>query len=68
MTWDILQGGAITSNVQLQRELTTEAFLTYQKTVLTALQDVENALVAFAKRMGPPQGPQRSRDAKPQGR
>jgi NodT family efflux transporter outer membrane factor (OMF) lipoprotein len=48
MTWDILQGGAISSNVKLQRELTTEAFLTYRKTVLTALQDVENALIAFA--------------------
>jgi outer membrane protein, multidrug efflux system len=48
MTWNILQGGAITANVRLQRELTTEALLTYRKTVLTALQDVENALVAFA--------------------
>jgi len=26
-----------------------QAFLTYQKTVLTALQDVENALIAFDK-------------------
>jgi outer membrane protein, multidrug efflux system len=49
MTWDIFQGGAISSNVRLQHELTTEAFLTYQKTVLTALQDVESALIAFSK-------------------
>ncbi len=49
MTWDIFQGGAISSNVRLQRELTTQAFLTYRKTVLTSLQEVENALVAFAK-------------------
>ncbi len=49
MTWNILQGGAITANVRLQRELTEQAYLTYRKTILTALQDVENALLAFDK-------------------
>jgi multidrug efflux system outer membrane protein len=49
VTWNIFQGGAISANVRLQRELTTEAYLTYRKTILTALQEVENALVAFAK-------------------
>jgi NodT family efflux transporter outer membrane factor (OMF) lipoprotein len=49
MTWNILQGGAIKANVRLQRELTTQAYLTYRRTILTALQDVENALLAFDK-------------------
>jgi multidrug efflux system outer membrane protein len=49
VTWPIFQGGAIVSNVHLQEALRDQAFVTYQKTVLTAFQDVENALIAFAK-------------------
>ena len=49
INWPIFQGGAIESNVHLQEALRDQAFLSYQKTVLTALQDVENALIAFAK-------------------
>ena len=48
-TWSIFQGGAIASNVRLQEALRDQAFLTYQKTVLGAFQDVENALIAFSK-------------------
>lgn len=48
-TWPIFQGGSIVSNVRLQEALRDEAFITYQKTVLTAFQEVENALIAFAK-------------------
>jgi NodT family efflux transporter outer membrane factor (OMF) lipoprotein len=47
--WPIFQGGAIVSNVHLQEALHDQAFITYQKTVLAAFQDVENALIAFAK-------------------
>ena len=49
VTWPIFQGGAIVSNVRLQEALRDQAFITYQKTVLAAFQDVENALIAFAK-------------------
>jgi len=49
VTWPIFQGGAIISNVRLQEALRDQAFITYQKTVLAAFQDVENALVAFDK-------------------
>ena len=49
VTWPIFQGGAIVSNVHLQEALRDQAFITYQKTVLAAFQDVENALIAFAK-------------------
>jgi NodT family efflux transporter outer membrane factor (OMF) lipoprotein len=49
VTWPIFQGGSIVSNVRLQKALRDQAYITYQKTVLVALQDVENALIAFAK-------------------
>ena len=49
MNWPLFQGGAIMSNVRLQEALRDESFITYQKTVLAAFQDVENALIAFAK-------------------
>jgi outer membrane protein TolC len=49
VTWPIFQGGAIASNVRLQEALRDQAFITYQQTVLAAFQDVENALIAFAK-------------------
>jgi NodT family efflux transporter outer membrane factor (OMF) lipoprotein len=47
LNWPILQGGSIASNVRLQKALKDQAYINYQKTVLAALQDVENALVAF---------------------
>jgi NodT family efflux transporter outer membrane factor (OMF) lipoprotein len=49
VTWPIFQGGAIEANVRLQEALRDQAFLSYQKTVLAAFQDVENALIAFSK-------------------
>ena len=49
VSWQIFQGGAIVSNVRVQEALRDQAFITYQKTVLAAFQDVENALIAFAK-------------------
>ena len=49
VTWPVFQGGAIVSNIHVQEALRDQAFVTYQKTVLAAFQDVENALVGFAK-------------------
>jgi multidrug efflux system outer membrane protein len=49
VTWPAFQGGAIVSNVRLQEALRDQAFITYRETVLTAFQDVENALIAFSK-------------------
>jgi len=48
VNWPILQGGSIASNVSLQKALRDQAYINYQKTVLAALQGVENALVAYA--------------------
>jgi multidrug efflux system outer membrane protein len=49
VTWPIFAGGRIIYNIKVQDALTEQALLTYQKTVLTALKDVETALVAYAK-------------------
>ncbi|MGZ6236814.1 MAG: TolC family protein [Syntrophales bacterium] len=49
VTWPIFQGGSIVSNIRVQKALRDQAFITYQKTVLGAFQDVENALIAFAE-------------------
>ncbi len=49
MNWPLFQGGATISNVRLQEALRDQAFITYQKAVLAAFQDVENALIAFNK-------------------
>jgi outer membrane protein, multidrug efflux system len=49
VTWQIFDTGRIISNVDLQKFLQEETVITYRQTVLTALQDVENALIASAK-------------------
>jgi NodT family efflux transporter outer membrane factor (OMF) lipoprotein len=49
VTWPIFAGGRIWWNIKVQDALAEQALLTYQKAVLTALQDVETALVAYAK-------------------
>ncbi|WP_236851597.1 TolC family protein [Candidatus Sodalis pierantonius] len=43
----IFQGGRLVSNVRLARAQQANAVLAYRQTVLTALQDVENALVSY---------------------
>ena len=49
VSWPIFSGGSMISNVRLQKAATDAAYITYQKTVLAALSDVESYLVAFAK-------------------
>lgn len=49
VTWPIFAGGRIWWNIKVQDALAEQALLTYQKAVLTALKDVETALVAYAK-------------------
>ncbi len=48
-SWPVFQGGSIAANVRMQKALRDQSYITYQKTVLSALQDVESALVAFDK-------------------
>jgi multidrug efflux system outer membrane protein len=47
--WQIFNAGSVRANIEVQKALTEQASLTYQSAVLTALQDVENALVAYSK-------------------
>ena len=49
MSWPFFQGGSLISNIRVQEALRDQAFLTYHQTVLTALQEVENSLIAFSK-------------------
>jgi outer membrane protein, multidrug efflux system len=48
-SWDIFSGGRVQSNIKVQEALRDESFITYRRTVLTALKDVESSLVAYAK-------------------
>lgn len=47
--WQIFSAGRVRSNIELQKALQQESMLAYQKAVITALRDVENALIAYAK-------------------
>ncbi len=49
VTLPIFNAGKIRANIRQQNDVQQQALLAYQQTVLTALQDVENALVAYAK-------------------
>ena len=49
ITWPVFNAGAIRSNIQVQTELQEQALIQYESTILTALEDVENAMVAYAE-------------------
>jgi NodT family efflux transporter outer membrane factor (OMF) lipoprotein len=48
-TWTLFDGGRIRNNIRLQTAKQEEALSLYEATILTALRDVENALVAYAE-------------------
>jgi len=49
VAWPLFDAGAIRSNIEVQTALQEQALIRYEAAVLTALEDVENALVAYAK-------------------
>jgi multidrug efflux system outer membrane protein len=49
MTWPIFEGGRIRAYIEVRNAQEEQALLTYRKTVLIALAEVEDALVAYAK-------------------
>jgi NodT family efflux transporter outer membrane factor (OMF) lipoprotein len=49
VSWPIFSAGAIRANIRVQNELQKQAAIQYEQTVLTALRDVESALVAYAQ-------------------
>jgi NodT family efflux transporter outer membrane factor (OMF) lipoprotein len=49
VSWPIFDAGAIAANIQVQNALQRQAFYNYEATVLTSFQEVEDALVTYAK-------------------
>jgi NodT family efflux transporter outer membrane factor (OMF) lipoprotein len=49
ITWAIFKGGAIRQNIEAQSALQEQALINYETAILSALEDVENALVAYGE-------------------
>jgi len=49
VTWAIFKAGAIRQNIEVQSALQEQYLIAYEAAVLSALEEVENALVAYAK-------------------
>lgn len=49
MSWSIFNAGRVRGAIEVQNAQTEQALGNYEKTILVALQDVENALVAYSK-------------------
>jgi NodT family efflux transporter outer membrane factor (OMF) lipoprotein len=49
VSWRVFETGRIRSNIKVQEALQEESLITYQQTVLTALREVEDALIISAK-------------------
>jgi NodT family efflux transporter outer membrane factor (OMF) lipoprotein len=49
VNWQIFDSGRTLSNIELSKALQDQSFISYRQTVLTALQEVDNALIASAK-------------------
>jgi multidrug efflux system outer membrane protein len=49
VTWHLFQSGSLRAGVEVQKALQEQEFIIYRQTVLNALQEVENALIASTK-------------------
>ncbi len=49
MRWNLFAGNRIRSNIKVQEAQAEQAMIQYEQTVLLALEDVENAMVAYAQ-------------------
>jgi NodT family efflux transporter outer membrane factor (OMF) lipoprotein len=49
ITWRIFDAGAIRQNIEIQSALQEQYLIAYEAAVLNALQEVENALVAYSE-------------------
>ena len=47
MRWNLFDGNRIRSNIKVQEAQTEQALLAYEQTVLQALEEVENTMVAY---------------------
>jgi NodT family efflux transporter outer membrane factor (OMF) lipoprotein len=48
ISWPVYQAGKITKNIELQWAIQEQQLIVYRAALLTALQDVENALIAYS--------------------
>jgi NodT family efflux transporter outer membrane factor (OMF) lipoprotein len=48
VTWPIFKGGQIVGNIDKSKALRDESLVTYRQTILNALEEVENEIVAFS--------------------
>jgi multidrug efflux system outer membrane protein len=49
VSWPVFDTGRIRSNIEVQKALTEQSVIVYRQTVLAALQETENALIASVK-------------------
>ncbi len=49
LSWRIFDAGAIRQNIEIQSALQEQALIQYEATVLSALEEVENALTVYAE-------------------
>jgi multidrug efflux system outer membrane protein len=49
ISWAIFKAGAIRQNIEVQSALQEQYLIAYEATVLSALEEVENALIAYAE-------------------
>jgi len=49
VSWQVFSSGRILSNIEVQKALQEQTILAYRQTVLAAMQEVENALIASAR-------------------
>jgi NodT family efflux transporter outer membrane factor (OMF) lipoprotein len=47
VSWNIFDAGAVRRNIEVQSALQEQALIQYEASILTALEEVENALVAY---------------------
>jgi len=48
-SWKIFNAGAVRQSIEIQSSRQEQALVTYEKVILSALEEVEDALVAYAK-------------------
>ncbi len=49
--WNIFNAGSVRNNIMVHNERQKQALLHYEKSVLTALEEVENSLVSYAREL-----------------
>ena len=49
ISWPIFSGGAIRQNIEVQSALQEQALINYETAILSALEEVENAIVAYVE-------------------